>query len=330
MVYVQPGKVEWREAPTPRLQGAGEALVEPVSSSRCDFDRFIVSGGTPFDGPFAIGHEALVRVVECGDAVRGFAPGDLASIPPTISCGECRRCQRGLNAYCSRVPPASAFGVGAGFGGLYDDLVRVPYADAMLVPVPAGLNPADLAAAGDSTSMGHTIMSAAHTRGAKRVMVLGGGEHGLFQVAFAHLLLDPEVLVYIDTDAERRRTAHELGATSVHDSPPGSSVGPLDLLVDAACNRDWLHQTILLVEPDGVVECTGGYFGDLALPSFPMYVAGTQIRFGQANTLAHIGPTLEVIASGRLKPSAVWANHVSWSELPAAYVEQSGKLIATR
>ena len=35
---VGPNKLEWRDAPEPRLQGDGEAIIRPVANARCDFD----------------------------------------------------------------------------------------------------------------------------------------------------------------------------------------------------------------------------------------------------------------------------------------------------
>jgi hypothetical protein len=35
-------------------------IVRPVASTTCDLDRAIIAGATPFEGPFAIGHECVI------------------------------------------------------------------------------------------------------------------------------------------------------------------------------------------------------------------------------------------------------------------------------
>ena len=72
------------------------------------------------------------------------AAGDRVVVPFQISCGECERCLAGLTGDCRAVRPGSMYGFGAfggEWGGLLSDLVRVPFADAMLVPLPAGIAP---------------------------------------------------------------------------------------------------------------------------------------------------------------------------------------------
>jgi alcohol dehydrogenase len=85
LCYVEPGRVEWRETASPGLQSDLEAIVTPVVASRCDFDREMVRGFSPYTGPFAVGHEAVARVLNVGDEVRGFGPGDVVVVVPNIS-----------------------------------------------------------------------------------------------------------------------------------------------------------------------------------------------------------------------------------------------------
>jgi threonine dehydrogenase-like Zn-dependent dehydrogenase len=328
LVYAAPGTVAWREAPQPRLQGDLEAIVMPVVASRCDYDREIVRGVSPLPPPFAIGHEAVARVMTVGDAVRTVAPGDLAVIVWHVSCGECNRCRHGLTGHCRQVPPGSAYGAGGPWGGLFDDLVRVPFADAMLTSVPSGLDPIEVSAAGDGLGLGHAIISRQIEACHERVAVFGRGEHGLYQVAFAVELGMPCV-VYIDESPERRAVATSLGAHALAASPAEAG-GPFDLIIDAAANEDWLHGAISMLEPEGVIECIGGYFGDMRIPGFPSYINGATVRFGLGNNGPHVRPTVDAVARGTIRPSAIWTTEVAWEELPTAYIEESRKIVAVR
>src|SRR3954465_9576322 len=153
LTLVEAGRVEWTDAPEPALQGAGEALVRPLAVAMCDLDASIVSGDFPVPAPVALGHEFVAEVVDVGDSVAGVRPGDRAVVPFQISCGECARCRRGQTGDCESVPRLSMYGFGpfgGDWGGGLSDLVRVPYADAMLVSLPDGLDPAAVASASDN------------------------------------------------------------------------------------------------------------------------------------------------------------------------------------
>jgi NADPH:quinone reductase-like Zn-dependent oxidoreductase len=45
--FVEKGKLEWRDAPDPKLEGDGEALVRPVALATCDIDVAFVQGRFP-------------------------------------------------------------------------------------------------------------------------------------------------------------------------------------------------------------------------------------------------------------------------------------------
>ncbi|MFO1159637.1 MAG: alcohol dehydrogenase catalytic domain-containing protein [Reyranellaceae bacterium] len=76
LTCIRPNLLEWWDVPAPRLQDDGHAIVRPLAVTRCDLDLYIANGTAGFAGPFAIGHETTGVVVEIGDEVTGFKPGD--------------------------------------------------------------------------------------------------------------------------------------------------------------------------------------------------------------------------------------------------------------
>src|SRR5262249_36125345 len=152
LTYVGPEKLEWREAPDPRVAGAAQAVVRPIAATPCDLDRAIIMGRTPAVPPFVLGHECVAEVVDVGDGVRGVAVGDRVVVPWHLCCGACDRCLRGLTAHCAAFPQYAMYGTnfGGDYGGFLADLVHVPFADAMLVPLPAGVPPERAAPASDN------------------------------------------------------------------------------------------------------------------------------------------------------------------------------------
>src|SRR4051812_23079347 len=153
LTLVETGRLEWEDVPEPKLEEGGQALVRPLAVALCDLDANIVNGEFPLPAPVAMGHEFVAEVVDVGDGVKSVRPGDRAVVPFQISCGECARCRRGRTGDCESVPRLSMYGFGAlggNWGGALSDVVRVPYADAMLVPLPDGVDPAAVASASDN------------------------------------------------------------------------------------------------------------------------------------------------------------------------------------
>ncbi len=142
LTYVGGTTIEWWDVPAPTLQDQRDALVAPLAVTRCDLDLAIASGRSGLPGPFALGHETAGRVVGVGSAVKNFAPGDLVIVPFQISCGEYASCRRGHTNACTSVPFRSSYGLkpvcGVEYGGALSDLIRVPFADHMLVRQPKG------------------------------------------------------------------------------------------------------------------------------------------------------------------------------------------------
>lgn len=329
LTYVSAHHLEWRERPAPALQGPGEALVRPLAASICDIDRPLLSGESPWPGPVAIGHEAVAEVVDVGDGVRGIRPGDVVAVPWHVNCGTCDRCVVGHTASCRSVPAGAMYGlpVGGDFGGLFDDLVRVPFAEAMLTLVPPRVRPVDAVSAGDNLGLGHATMARHIAAGARRVLVLGRAAVGINQVAFAVALGAPTV-VYVDDDPGHRAVAERLGATAVP-GPPERSLGRFDLVVDASFDPEWLRRGIRMAEVRATVEVLGGYFTDVPLPLYGMYVDGVVLRTGRADNGPSVAPTLAMLATGALQPSA-WSTTFDWALAPEALLEPALKPVALR
>jgi threonine dehydrogenase-like Zn-dependent dehydrogenase len=92
--FVGPLRLEFREVTERRIESADQVIVRPVASTTCDLDRAIIAGVTPFEGPFAIGHECVADVVEVGDDA-GVVPGARVVVPWLPCCTVCAACLQG-------------------------------------------------------------------------------------------------------------------------------------------------------------------------------------------------------------------------------------------
>jgi alcohol dehydrogenase len=331
LTYLGPGELAWREAPAPGLQGAREAIVRPVAATPCDLDRAIVAGKTPLPGPFALGHEAAAVVVEIGDQVRRVKPGALVVVPWHLSCGECDRCLAKLTASCRNVPPRAMYGtpIGGDHGGLFSDLVRVPFADAMLVPVPAGVPASAAAAVSDNLTDAWLAVSrplAQHPHAP--VLVIGGtGAIGLYAILCAKAAGAPEV-TYVDRSPERLAVAETHGARAL---PPDPNKLPEHaVVVDASGNAAELSRGLRAVAPGGTLTSVGVYFLDTPLPLLDMYANDVTFRIGRPSVGPHMAHVLGLIAAGKLEPARVGAGEVPWDQAPSVLCSRTLKPVLVR
>ena len=336
LTYTAPRVLQWREAPEPKLSSDGAALVRPLAVATCDLDALIVQGASPFAPPFPVGHECVAEVMELGNGVAGLQPGQRVSVPFQISCGGCAKCLNGRSANCSEVPFMSTYGFGPAveqWGGFLSDLVCVPFAQHMLVPVPEGLAPAAVASASDNIADAwRTVAPHLQREPGAEVLVVGGagaGSIGLYAAGIARALGSVWVL-YVDPDEGRRATAETLGAQTMAELP--KRLGPFPITVDASADPEGLALALRSTAPDGVCTSCAIYFGEQpSLPLLEMYTKCTTFYTGRAHVRAAIPQVLELAASGALAPERVTTRTLAWAEAAEALLEPGwAKLVFER
>jgi alcohol dehydrogenase len=340
LTYVGPRQLEWREADDPRIAGDGEAIVRHLAVATCDLDALIVGGVSPFPAPFTIGHEGVAEVLEVGDGVRTVRPGDRVLVPFQISCGTCGACAAGRTGNCENVPFSATYGFGFGpdntkWGGFLADAVRVPYADAMLVPIPDGLAPEVAAGASDNiTDAYRTVGPHLAARPGAPVLVCGGaqsGSIGLYAVAHA-VALGAEDVLYVDPDPGRRAIAEGYGARTLAHVPEQLD-RRFPITVDAAATTAALALALGSLERDGVCTSTAIYFDPNMVPAFPllqMYVMVARFETGRIHARRDAPAVLDLLAEGALDVAPVTTKVVSFDDAAEALVEDYTKLVFTR
>ncbi len=334
LLFIEPGRLEWEEAPDPELQGPGEAIVRPIAAANCDLDTAIVRGDAPLPGPFAIGHEFVAEVLEIGDDVTSFARGDVVIVPWKISCGVCAACLRGVTAGCTAVPPLAMFGlpIGGGWGSALADVVRVPFAEQMLVALPPAASPVVLASASDNLPDAWRCVAPHLSRqpGAD-VLIVGGGTRstGLYAAGLAKAL-GAERVDYLDRDATRLGIAASYGANPIEARVPPERLGPYQVVVDASATPAGLRCALRSTAVGGHCTSTGIYFEQQPVPLFDMYLSCVTYHSGPCQARPLLPALLELIADGRFDPQPVTSEVVSWEDAPAAYARLTTKTVIVR
>ena len=336
LTCVEAGKLEWREVPPPRIQGDGEALIRPLAVARCDIDRFLAGGFLPLRGPFALGHECVAEIAALGDGVRGLAVGQRVIPSFQVSCGRCAKCRAGLSAICEALPVLSDYGMqplsGLEYGGMLSDLVRVPWAEAMLRPVPAGADPSALASVSDNVPDGYRAV-APHLRaqpGADVLVVSHGTPSIPLYAAHAAVALGAGRVDFASDDRESLELAAKLGARPI-ETDFAKPARTYPIVVDAGLSPKGLSFAVRATEPEGVCQCISFHPGrETPLPLGRMYTLGIRFHVGRCHAAALLPEVVALIAAGRLQPERVTTRVVDWDAAADAWLEPAIKLVVRR
>jgi threonine dehydrogenase-like Zn-dependent dehydrogenase len=323
-----PRQLSWRDVAEPILISPYQAIVAPLVVATCDIDAAMIAGQTPYRGTIALGHECIAEVIAIGDAVANVTIGDRVVVSFQINCGRCPACRRGFTGNCTAGRPMSMYGFGAaggGFGGALADRLHVPYADAMLEKLPAGIDPTHFASLSDNLPDAYrAVAPPLSMRPGAAVLVVGGGcaSIGLYAVMLARTLGAGSV-AYLDVDQQRAERAARLGADARVGPYPLRAEQRYEITVDASANPDGLGCAIRSTAPDGVCTSTGGYFTDTTpLPLRDLYVSCGTLVTGRCHARPAIAPLLLLAAAGRLTPEVITSRVAPFTAAAEVLAEQ--------
>ena len=336
LTYISPRVLEWWDVPAPRLQDGADALVRPIAVTRCDLDLLIATGAAGMPGPFAMGHETLGEVVDVGDRVREFRPGDRVLVPFQLSCGACGRCRGGLTGLCEALPYRSSYGMaplsGVDYGGGLSDLLRVPFADHMLVRASADLAPEAIAGIADNVTTALTMVAEPlRQRPGSSILIVGGRSIGIgLHVAQCALALGAGKVVYVDQDQGALALAARIGAIPL-DMPIGADTPPVGLFpftIDTSGSPDGLAFAIRCTDYEGLCQRTYGDHKDrTATPLRDMYARNITLKLGRVHARAHMEETLELCQRGCLHPEHVITRRATFAEAAEAILDPTNKVV---
>lgn len=215
-----------------------EVLVRILAAGVCHTDLSLREGVYPAPLPIILGHEGSGIVERVGSDVVGLAPGD-AVVLTFMSCGTCRPCADGRPAHCISFGPLNISGVrGDGSTGLCCDGLSIGghffgqssfarYAIAnrrntVKVRADAPIEMLGPFGCGIQTGAG-ALFNALRPEAGSSCVVFGAGGVGLSAVMAAGILACAPIIV-VETRAERRALALELGATLALDPADGDDL----------------------------------------------------------------------------------------------------------
>lgn len=329
------GRLVFHDVSVPPPPGPTGAVVRPVAMATCDMDRPLALGTTPFPLPLRLGHECVAEVLVVGSEVATVRAGDRVVVPFQISCGQCAACRAGLTGNCAAVPPISMYGFGVGgghWGGVLSEQLAVPFADAMLVGLPPGIDPVAVASVADTVCDGyrhvapHLPALLARDPDTEVLIVAGIGRRPVFspssplyagQVARA---LGARRVTLVDSRVGVRAHAERLG---LHALPPDElrRHPPASLTLDMSASRRGLFTALANTAPDGICSCAGVLHRSVRIPAGLMFARNATLHLGRAHTRTLIPAVLDLITQGQFRPQEVTTAIAPFDDAPAALRE---------
>lgn len=313
----------------PRIESPTDAVVRIRAAGICGSDLWYFRGLDPIDAGARLGHEFVGVVEEAGAAVSGFRVGDRVVAPFTYSDGTCTTCRQGLPTSC---PSMGIWGGDPSPGGAQAEAIRVPFADANLVRLPADGDEAPdfvrYLPLADVLPTAYHAVTCGDIVPQSSVVIVGDGPIGLATVLAARRL-GVEQLVVLGHHPARLAMAEKFGAGSTARSPDTpADVTELirEMLGDRASTVIDCVGTQASVDVSLASLRDGGTFSYVGLP-----VTGAQvtlletfdrnitIRGGIAPARKYIPALLNEIADGLVDPSPIFDLRLSLNDVQAGY-----------
>lgn len=299
----------------------GELVVSVGAALTCGTDLKVFRRGyhaRMIVPPALFGHELAGTVVQAGEGVANFAPGDRVVALNSAPCGQCFFCSRGQENLCDDL----LFNNGA-----YAEYIRIP---ARIVQkntfrVPDNV-PLEHAALTEPLACAVHCFQDSNLRRGDTVAVIGGGPLGLMIVHVA-ALAGHETIALVRHDGQVE-AAKQLGATHVVQTNSirkaileTRSLTPKDRGVDIAIEavgvpESW-QEAVELVRKGGTVNFFGGCAANthVTLDTNRIHYSDITLRATFHHTPAICRAALDLIASGRFQCSAFITGRAKLYEL---------------
>jgi 2-desacetyl-2-hydroxyethyl bacteriochlorophyllide A dehydrogenase len=292
----QPGRFTLTDTAQPGAPGPGEVLVRVLTVGICGTDLHAFEGTQPFfTYPRILGHELAVEVIETGDAVSGFKPGDRCAVNPYVTCGECAACSRGRTNCCAKM---RVIGVHAD-GGMRDRVLLPAAQMYKCERLPAVQIPLV-----ETLGVGLHAVGRAGAQAGERAIVAGAGPIGLSVIEF--LKLAGADIGVVEKMPERLAFAvRHHGLKRYYPSHEEARQEQASMLVfDCTGDKGSMESAIQLLEQGGRLIFVGLINGAVSLFDPDLHRREATILSSRNSTPAEHHRVLDYMESGRIDVGA--------------------------
>jgi len=289
----------------------------------CGTDLHFYSGHWSSSETYALGHETCGIVVEVGDNVTEFEPGDLVAVEFFSHCGRCVYCQTGNYNHCQkwRWVSHNAHGGFAEYttvhsSGLFKLPQKMSHEEGALV---------------EPLAVAHRAFYQAGVGTGDRLAIIGGGTIGQLCLAMAKVAGVKETLITVKYN-QQAKLAKDLGADHVIDVNSGDFRAYIDevtdgLGVDAVIETvgggSNFNEALAVLRKRGVVVLVGAYFGPVSVDLWPVVFSEATIVgsfcYGYTGIKKDFQASIELIASSKIPVTKVITHRFLLDDIAQAF-----------
>jgi alcohol dehydrogenase len=241
-------------------------------------------------------------------------------------------CRAGFTGNCETVPPISMYGFGVGgghWGGAASDQLAVPYAQAMLVPLPDGIEPSAAASVADNVCDGYRHVAPyandllARDPDAEMLIVARVDRRVVLSASvplYAGLVaraLGIRAVHVVDGRTKVREHAQRLGLEA-HRPQELRRLPLFALVMDASGSPYGLAAALSHTAPDGICSSSGSIHRTARIPAGMMFGRNVTCRIARSHARALIPEVLALMQDGKLSPELVTTDLAPMDEAPQA------------
>lgn len=307
----QPLVIETLADPEPH---AGEVIVKVGRCGICGSDLHMAQdpayGCSPGD---VFGHEFAGEVVALGKDVTALRSGDLVSVIPLMSCGQCAHCRSGAVQWCT------AFGLQ---GGGYAEFARTRVNQCVKLGTDVSLADGALV---EPLAVAHHGLHRSGFRPGDTVLVLGAGPIGLALAFWARRRGAARVVVQ-DIAPFQQERAIAMGADAfVVDlaDPVGAAGralgGKADIVFECVGVPGLIAQAVEQVKPQGTILLLGLCTRPDTLNTFAMLAKEVSLVTSAFFTIPDYEASLAALDDGAVAPRLMITGTVGLGDVPEIF-----------
>ena len=333
--------VRVEDLPEAAIELPTDAIVRVTLAGICGSDLHIYNAGEAFGFPASsrLGHEFIGTVEAVGSGVARVSAGDRVMSSYSVACGECTWCREGLASSCTQW---SLFGWaprtwkhGGSVQGGQSELVRVPYADTTLYPVPESQSGSDREVSVlplvDMMSTGWHGLTMAGTSPGQSVAVIGDGAVALAAVHGA-IAKGAERVICLGHHADRLEVATLLGATATLESRDDEEIREAvrhhtagegtHVVVDTISSPESMAAAHACVRPGGTIACLGmdHFMGQTPVVNWrDQFLRNISVTGGLVPGPRYFPELLGLLESGKIDPAPLLSHQLPLDEAAEGY-----------
>ncbi len=253
------GKVGWIDKEKHQC-GYLDAIVKPIALSPCTSDIHTVYEGAIGERcNMILGHEAVGEVVEVGQGVKDFRPGDRVIVPAITPDWQSLEAQGGFSMHSGGM--LSGWKFSNYCDGVFSEYFKVSQADGNLAHLPSGVEPASAVMLSDMIPTGFHGAELAKVTFGDSVCVIGIGPVGLMSVAGCALHGASRIYA-VGSRPNCIDVAKKYGATDIINYKDGSIEAQImdlthgkgvDKVVIAGGDNDTFATAVKILKPGGII-----------------------------------------------------------------------------